>query len=193
MGRKKTGRRPLQGPPARLGRALCHKTGGRSIHTPGPARGWGRGEDAQRPGGPWRGVITGRRASGHFLPDWAGTKHGGCRGLGEVAVDLGCFGEPRTVEGPWIAPPRTRVNRPAYTCSYPLDTVRGRQNYPFEGVLIIANPYAAHAAPTTGRARRIRRLKMRPPTPNPTETSLGMLGDREDLLEQAARKSRVAR
>ena len=34
---------------------------------------------------------------------------------------------------------------------------------------------------------------MRPPTPNPTETSLGMLNEREDLLEQVARKSRVAR
>ncbi len=34
---------------------------------------------------------------------------------------------------------------------------------------------------------------MRPPTPNPTETSLGMFSDREDLLEQVARKSRVAR
>jgi protein-S-isoprenylcysteine O-methyltransferase Ste14 len=34
---------------------------------------------------------------------------------------------------------------------------------------------------------------MRPPTPNPTETSLGMFNEREDLLEQVARKSHVAR
>ncbi len=34
---------------------------------------------------------------------------------------------------------------------------------------------------------------MHPPTPNPTETSLGMFNEREDLLEQVARKSRVAR
>ena len=34
---------------------------------------------------------------------------------------------------------------------------------------------------------------MHPPTPNPTETSLGMLNEREDHLEQVARKSRVAR
>ena len=34
---------------------------------------------------------------------------------------------------------------------------------------------------------------MRPPTPNPTETSLGVFNEREDLLEQVARKSRVAR
>ncbi len=34
---------------------------------------------------------------------------------------------------------------------------------------------------------------MRPPTPNPTETSLGIFNEREDLLEQVARKSRVAR
>src|SRR4028119_2339842 len=57
----------------------------------------------------------------------------------------------------------------------------------------ITIPYAAHAVPTTGRARRARRPKMHPPTPNPTETSLGMLNEREDLLEQVARKSRVAR
>ena len=34
---------------------------------------------------------------------------------------------------------------------------------------------------------------MRPPTPNPTETSLGVFNEREDLLEQVARKSHVAR
>ncbi len=34
---------------------------------------------------------------------------------------------------------------------------------------------------------------MRSPTPNPTETSLGLFNTREDLLEQVARKSRVAR
>ena len=34
---------------------------------------------------------------------------------------------------------------------------------------------------------------MRPPTPNPTEMSLGVFNEREDLLEQVARKSRVAR
>ena len=34
---------------------------------------------------------------------------------------------------------------------------------------------------------------MRSPTPNPTETSLGVFNEREDLLEQVARKSRVAR
>ncbi len=34
---------------------------------------------------------------------------------------------------------------------------------------------------------------MRPPTPNPTETSLGVFNEREDLLDQVARKSRVAR
>ncbi len=34
---------------------------------------------------------------------------------------------------------------------------------------------------------------MYPPTPNPTETSLGLFNEREDLLDQVARKSRVAR
>ncbi|HEV2094458.1 MAG TPA: hypothetical protein VGR18_14960 [Rubrobacter sp.] len=34
---------------------------------------------------------------------------------------------------------------------------------------------------------------MYPQTPNPTETSLGMFNEREDLLEQVARKSRLAR
>ena len=34
---------------------------------------------------------------------------------------------------------------------------------------------------------------MYPPTPNPTETSLGRFDEREDLLEQVARKSRVTR
>ena len=34
---------------------------------------------------------------------------------------------------------------------------------------------------------------MHPPTPNPTETSLGMYNEREDLLQQVACKSRVAR
>jgi hypothetical protein len=34
---------------------------------------------------------------------------------------------------------------------------------------------------------------MHPPTPNPTETSLGMFNEREDLLDQVARKSHVAR
>ena len=64
---------------------------------------------------------------------------------------------------------------------------------PLEDVPIVANIYAAHAVPTTGRVRRTRRPKMRPPTPNPTEKSLGVFNEREDLLEQVARKSRVAR
>jgi protein-S-isoprenylcysteine O-methyltransferase Ste14 len=34
---------------------------------------------------------------------------------------------------------------------------------------------------------------MRPPTPKPTETSLGMFNEREELLEQVARKGRLAR
>ena len=34
---------------------------------------------------------------------------------------------------------------------------------------------------------------MHPPTPNPTETSLGMTNEREALLEQEARDSRVTR
>ena len=35
----KTGRRPLLGPPARLGRALSQKIGAPSMHTPGHTRG----------------------------------------------------------------------------------------------------------------------------------------------------------
>ena len=57
----KTSWRPLLGPPARLSRAFSQKIGAPSMHTPGHSRG-GRWLGTKKPGGPRRGVITGRRA-----------------------------------------------------------------------------------------------------------------------------------
>src|ERR671917_1050177 len=60
--RRKNGPAP---PPRSAGlcRASSQTIGATSIHTPGLPRGMGRGKGKKRPGGPRRGVITGRRAT----------------------------------------------------------------------------------------------------------------------------------
>src|SRR3712207_5885620 len=59
--------------------------------------------------------------------------------------------------------------------------------------LLLQYPTLPLRSETTGRAGRARRPKLHPPPPNPTHTSLGMSNERETLLGQEARNSRVTR
>jgi hypothetical protein len=59
--------------------------------------------------------------------------------------------------------------------------------------MIITISYPALALPDIGRARRARRPKMNPQNPNPTETILGTMPERDDLLRQEAFNGRAGR
>jgi hypothetical protein len=107
----RTGRRPLLGPSARLARALSQKMRAPSMHTPGHPGG-GRRLGTKKPGGPRRGVIVGRRASGYFTTRPGGNQTRRRPGFSEAAAERACFREPPRREVRRRPPRRSSENDP---------------------------------------------------------------------------------